>query len=164
MRRVEFLLLLALVATFAFWMRPEAPPPETGRPKPDFDVMLMPVGPVDESLLNRMLQALDGRRGVIGLPYISLESLEPGGSVDGRMTIASIETQAQNLGATKIGVTELPLHELEWSTWEIRTRIAYASEHAALISTHEMPSEEKLLQLLHRIMAKEPVPDSWDKL
>ncbi len=174
-RRLELVILIALIATLAFFLRPQRP--ETQPPaqtnEPPYDFMLMAVGEVPDGLLERM-QSHAGPKTVVGIPYLNPTEPAIGKLQESMMDLQimpQLESQGQVLGAVKIGVTNLPLESYSALMHSLRnegdgdySRIAFRSPNAALISTSGMPDEPSLMQLLDKVMANEKLPNTWAEL
>lgn len=169
MRRdlLAVVVVVAVVAMLAWWLHPRSaptPPPETVR-DPGFDVMLMAVGELPPGLLERMQKHVTGRRVVVGLP--SLVQV-PELTLTESLVMPGLETQAESLGARKVGVTRQPLVEVP-SYRELEPqvipKIAFFGQRADLLSIDGMPNEAALFRVLDRALAGDsPAPRSWSEV
>ncbi|GMU53859.1 MAG: hypothetical protein AMXMBFR33_30050 [Candidatus Xenobia bacterium] len=187
--RLDLLVLLCLVAVLAYFLRPEAPSPHEPAADPDCDLMLMAVGELPDGLLQRLKQHVKLRHKLrvrVGLPYMTgLEHHlgEQLGSLTDMQIMPALAVQARNFGAPKIAITTLELND--WDAlrnslynWDSRAetpnydRIAFWRGDAALLSTHEMPSEEVFLKLLDDSVVRlcsdnppaHPGPEAWSQV
>ncbi len=164
---VECVLLLALVAALAYILRPLLEEPSEPAPaRPDFDLMLTAVGDLPPGLLERMRSHIGAKTGLrvrVGLPYLSPIEPQLGKAMHGLqdlMIMPRLESQARTLGATTIGVTSLPLEcsadlneslcapeDPAWTPPD-PSRVVFWGKRSALLTTHRMPDESRLMVLL----------------